>query len=122
MEAPRFTKVKNCVFGGAEPERQVSQVKLGKLVEIFVNHTFSYGYLHLRLTVHAQRSSFTEASLISLTNCKSPRRAVLSWQDNSHGSHSNSTPSPVFSGLPGASFTHPRWLHDPILAKELGLS
>jgi hypothetical protein len=43
MEAPRFTKVKNCVFGGAEPERQVSQVKLGKLVELFVNHAFSYG-------------------------------------------------------------------------------
>jgi len=59
MEAPRFTKVKNCVFGGAEPERQVSQVKLGKPVELIVNHTFSYGYLHLRFTVHAQRSSFT---------------------------------------------------------------
>jgi hypothetical protein len=43
MEAPSFTKVKNCVFGGAEPERQVSQVKLGKLAELIVNHAFSYG-------------------------------------------------------------------------------
>ena len=34
---------------------------------------------------------------------------------------SNSIPSPVFSGLPGASYTHPRWLHDPMVAKELGL-
>ena len=59
MEAPRFTKVKNCVFGGAEPERQVSQVKLGKLVELIVNHAFSCGSFTLRLTVHAQRSSFT---------------------------------------------------------------